>query len=268
MVPRNWETLPAVTGSQLPLTGHMTSDMTSYMICDITSDMTSKITYEITPDRASDMTFNRTYVDFFLCVFNDIKSNKTSDRLSVLTSKRTKYVTSGHLNVTWYDIQQDICLVCVQQVSGHFVTLILEIHIRCNISRHMKRHLTWNLIWHSTGHFFSISLLVSGNFVRLNLAAKFLSDKHLPVGVLHGIYLLRLTSLFGLCFLCAQSIIFSVVNATLWGTTLQIIHWASPFTKSWIAPKPCCHLKAFSWAKWGPTLLLWSRIFFFFCVAN
>ena len=43
----------AVTGTQLPLTGHMTSDMTSYMICDITSDMTSKMTYEMTPDMAS-----------------------------------------------------------------------------------------------------------------------------------------------------------------------------------------------------------------------
>ena len=60
MVTRNWETLPAVTGSQLPLTGHMTSDMTSYMICDLTSDITSKMTYEITPDMASNMTFNRT----------------------------------------------------------------------------------------------------------------------------------------------------------------------------------------------------------------
>ena len=61
MVTRNWETLPAVTGSQLPLTEHMTSDMFSYMICDITSDMTFKKTYEMTPDMASDMTFNRTY---------------------------------------------------------------------------------------------------------------------------------------------------------------------------------------------------------------
>ena len=78
----------------------------------------------------------------------------------------------------------------------------------------------------------SISFLVSGNVVTLNLEAIFLSVKRLPVGVLHGVYLLRLTSLFGLCFLCAQSIIFSVVNATLWGTTLQIIHWASPCTKS------------------------------------
>ena len=69
MVTKNWETLHAVMGSQLPLTGHMTSDMTSYMLCDITSDMTSKITYEITPDRASDITFNRTFVDFFcVCV--------------------------------------------------------------------------------------------------------------------------------------------------------------------------------------------------------
>ena len=60
MVTRNWETLHAVTGSQLPLTGHMTSDMTSYMICDLTSDITSKMKYEITPDMASNMTFNRT----------------------------------------------------------------------------------------------------------------------------------------------------------------------------------------------------------------
>ena len=166
-----------------------------------------------------------------------------------------------------YDIQQDIFLLCVQQVSGHSVTLILEIHIRCHVMCHMKLHLTWHLIWHSTGHIYiyiflggcSISFLVSGNVVTLNLEAIFLSVKRLPVGVLHGVYLLRLTSLFGLCFLCAQSIIFSVVNATLWGTTLQIIYWASPCTKSWIAPKPCCHLKAFSWAKWGHTL-------FFFCV--
>ena len=50
----------------------------------------------------------------------------------------------------------------------------------------------------------SISFLVSGNFVRLNLAAKFLSVKRLPVGVLHGVFLLMLTSLFGFCFLCAQ----------------------------------------------------------------
>ena len=140
----------------------------------------------------------------------------------------------------------------------------------------------WNYTWHGIWYdiqqdiyiyiFFwggcSISFLVSGNVVTLNLEAIFLSVKRLPVGVLHGVYLLRLTSLFGLCFLCAQSIIFSVVNATLWGTTLQIIYWASPCTKSWIAPKPCCHLKAFSWSKWGPTLLLWSQIFFFFCVAN
>ena len=62
MVTRNWETLPAVTGSQLPLTVHMTSDMTSYMICDIISDMTSKMTYEMTPDMASDMIFDRTSV--------------------------------------------------------------------------------------------------------------------------------------------------------------------------------------------------------------
>ena len=68
MVTKNWETLQAVTRFQLPLTGHMTSDMTSYMLCDITSDMTSKITFEITPDRASDMTFNRTFVDLFLFV--------------------------------------------------------------------------------------------------------------------------------------------------------------------------------------------------------
>ena len=69
MVTKNWETLQAVTRFQLPLTGHMTSDMTSYMLCDITSDMTSKITYEITHDRASDITFNRTFVDFFcVCV--------------------------------------------------------------------------------------------------------------------------------------------------------------------------------------------------------
>ena len=78
----------------------------------------------------------------------------------------------------------------------------------------------------------SISFLVSGNFVTLNLEAIFLSVKRLPVGVLHGVYLLRLTSLFGLCFLCAQSIIFSVVNATPWGKILQMIHWASPCTKS------------------------------------
>ena len=50
----------------------------------------------------------------------------------------------------------------------------------------------------------SISFLVSGNVVTLNLEAIFLSVKRLPVGVLHGVYLLRLTSLFGLCFLCAQ----------------------------------------------------------------
>ena len=56
----------AVTGTQLPLTGHMTSDMTSYMLCDITSDMTSKMTYEMTPDMASYMTFNITSVSFFL----------------------------------------------------------------------------------------------------------------------------------------------------------------------------------------------------------
>ena len=53
----------------------------------------------MTPIMASDMKFNRTYVDFCVCVFNDIKSNTTSDRLSVLTSNRTIYVTSGHLNV-------------------------------------------------------------------------------------------------------------------------------------------------------------------------
>ena len=54
----------AVTGTQLPLRRQMTSDMTSYTICDITSDMTSKKTYEMTTDMASDMTFNRTF--FFL----------------------------------------------------------------------------------------------------------------------------------------------------------------------------------------------------------
>ena len=53
------ENTAAVTGSQLPLTVHMTSDMTSYMICDIISDMTSKMTYEMTPDMASDMIFDR-----------------------------------------------------------------------------------------------------------------------------------------------------------------------------------------------------------------
>ena len=57
----------AVTGTQLPLTGHMTSDMTSYMICDITSDMTSKMLYEMTPDMASNMTFKRTFF-VFVCV--------------------------------------------------------------------------------------------------------------------------------------------------------------------------------------------------------
>merc|ERR1712208_187015 len=50
----------------------------------------------------------------------------------------------------------------------------------------------------------SISFLVSGNFITLILEAIFLSVKCLPVGILHGVYLLRLTSLFGLCFLCAQ----------------------------------------------------------------
>ena len=139
----------------------------------------------------------------------------------------------------------------------------------------------WNYTWHGIWYaieqdiwpdivFFvcSISFLVSGHFVTLILVAIFLSVKSLHVRVLHGVYLLRLTSLFWLCFLCAQSIIFSSVNATLCGTTFQIIHWASPCTKAWIAPKPCCHLKAFSWSKWGPTLLLWSRILLFLCVSN
>ena len=59
----------AVTGTQLPLTGHMTSDMTSYMICDITSDMTSKKTYEMTPDMESDMTFHRTSFFSYIRVY-------------------------------------------------------------------------------------------------------------------------------------------------------------------------------------------------------
>ena len=87
----------AVTGSQLPLTVHMTSDMTSYMICDITSDMTCKMTYEMTPDILYDIQHDICWV--FWGVFNDIKSNTTSDKLSVLISNTTNCVTFSHLNV-------------------------------------------------------------------------------------------------------------------------------------------------------------------------
>ena len=66
---------------------------------DIGNDTWHGILYDIQHD----------FCWFFFRVFNDIKSNTTSERLSVLTSNRTNYVTSGHLNVIWYDIQQDIC---------------------------------------------------------------------------------------------------------------------------------------------------------------
>ena len=76
---------------------NMTSDKTSYMICDITSDMTCKMTYEMTPDILYDIQHDICWV--FWGVFNDIKSNTTSDKLSVLISNTTNCVTFSHLNV-------------------------------------------------------------------------------------------------------------------------------------------------------------------------
>ena len=78
-------------------TNYVISDMTSYVICDITSDMTCKMTYEMTPDILYDIQHDICWV--FWGVFNDIKSNTTSDKLSVLISNTTNCVTFSHLNV-------------------------------------------------------------------------------------------------------------------------------------------------------------------------
>ena len=64
------------------------------------------VSYEITPDMASDMTFNRT--SFFCWVFNDIKSNTTYDRLSVLTSNRTNYVIFDMTSYVICDVISDL----------------------------------------------------------------------------------------------------------------------------------------------------------------
>ena len=45
---------------------------------------------------------------FFVCVFNDIKSNTTSDRLSVLTSNRTNYMIFDMTSYVICDIISDL----------------------------------------------------------------------------------------------------------------------------------------------------------------
>ena len=73
-----------------------------------------------------------------------------------------------------------------------------------------------DMTFNRTSVFFCVQQ-VSGNFVMESdmtlkrtyiyifiLEVIFLSDECLPVGVLHGVFLLMLTSLFGFCFLCAQ----------------------------------------------------------------
>ena len=77
-----------------------------------------------------------------------------------MISNTTNCVTFGHLNVIWYDIQQDICCFCFFCVFNrtNYVTSDMTSYMICDITSgmtsHMKLHLTWHLIWHSTGHLF------------------------------------------------------------------------------------------------------------------
>ena len=148
-----------------------------------------------------------------------------------------------------YDIQLDICFFWGGSisflVSTNFVTLILEIHIRCHVRYHMKLHLTWHMICHWTGHlawhrFFCVFNFIFGfrSFCHTYSSSHIFKCQEFTCSrtswcLFAQTYLLILVMLFVCTEYYIQCSQWDPVGDTL---SFQIIQWASPCTKSWIAP--------------------------------